>query len=152
MSDNISTAIFKVNRMPIFHCNRLVYTINRMKYGDRLRLARKFADLSQLELAEKAGVTQPTISQLENSETDMGSVHTVRLARACGVSPDWLDDEIGEMLPDIYYTADKKLIAICKAMEDRAEYVKDAAVAAVLTTRELAERASSAGGNSGTHG
>lgn len=70
-----------------------------MKFSERLLLARKKAGLSQAELAQRSGVTQPTISQLENSDTDTGSAHTVRFARACGVSPDWLDDEIGPMIP-----------------------------------------------------
>lgn len=108
--------------------------------------------MTQAKLSEESKVSQSLISQLENSETATGSEYTPRLARALGVSVDWLADEIGEMRPDLYQTSDKKLIAMCKAMEDRAEYVKDAAVTAVLTTRELAERARENGGNSGTHG
>jgi transcriptional regulator with XRE-family HTH domain len=121
-----------------------------MRYGQRIRVAR--GAITQARLSEISGVSQSLISQLENSETATGSEYTNRLARALEISADWLADEIGEMKPDLYQTADKKLIAMCRAMEDRAEYVKDAAVTAVLTTRELAERARENGGNSGTHG
>lgn len=73
------------------------------KYGARLKAARKHAKLSQADLAEMVGLSQPTISNLEKPENDAsGSEYTVKLARACGVSVDWLDDEIGEMLPSGY--------------------------------------------------
>lgn len=47
----------------------------------------------------------------------MGSVHTVRFARACGVSPDWLDDEIGEMRPETG-TADRPSLGTEQAREN----------------------------------
>lgn len=100
-----------------------------------MRVARTYANLSQAELAEKSGVTQPTISQLENSGTDKGSAHTVRFARACGISPDWLDDEIGEMIPQYFITTDPKIVAACKLMEPMAEYAKDAVVKKLLRLR-----------------
>ena len=95
--------------------------------------------MTQAKLAEISGVSQSLISQLERSETATGSEYTTRLARAPGVTPDWLADEIGEMRPASFVTSDSKLIAMCVAMQDSPEYVKDAAVKAVLTTRELAD-------------
>lgn len=122
-----------------------------MRYGERLKRAR--GDMTQAHLAEVSGVSQSLISQLERSETATGSEYTTRLARAMNVSPDWLADEIGDMRPVAYTTTDPKLISMCRAMEDRAEYVKDAAVRAVLTTRELADAAHANGqGDTGTDG
>lgn len=68
-----------------------------MTYGERLAMARICAGLTQKELAAAVGMEQPSIAHLE--KRGEGSVHTVKIARACGVSPDWLDDEIGDMVP-----------------------------------------------------
>jgi transcriptional regulator with XRE-family HTH domain len=141
--------MLNVNRVLISSADRCTYKIIGMKYGDRLRLARKHAGLSQSQLAEEAGVSQSTVSQLENSETDIGSLHTVRFARACKVSPDWLDDEIGDMEPLVYQTTDPKIIAVAKLMEPLPEYGKDAAAKDVAEVAQLIARAQS---NNGTDG
>lgn len=137
MPPNISTPINKVNVLLIFNLDKHTYKIDNMKYGERLRTARDYAKLSQVQLAERAGVSQSTVSQLEKSDTDVGSVNTVRLARACGVSPDWLDDEIGEMVPIVYQTSDPKIIAALKVMEPLSDFGKDAAVKSVTEIAQL---------------
>lgn len=119
-----------------------------MRYGERLKAARTHAELTQAELAERCGIAQPTISELE--ATDGGSAYTTRLARACGVSPDWLADEIGEMQPSGIFVTDQKLIAAHKVMEALPEYGKDAAIKAIVETAELIERARANG--DGTNG
>jgi len=48
--------------------------------------------LSQQALANKAGVTQGLIGQIE-AGINKGSKHTVAIARALGVTPDWLEGE-----------------------------------------------------------
>lgn len=109
--------------------------------------------MTQTKLSEISGVSQSLISQLEKSETATGSEYTNRLARALRISADWLADEIGEMIPNVYSTSDPKLVSILQALEPRAEYVKDAAVKAVLSTCELAEQAKANGSSStGTDG
>lgn len=139
-----------VNRTLIYCGDRYAYKIQSVKYGDRLRLARKHAGLSQLRLAELAGVSQSTVSQLENSTTDIGSLHTVRFARVCGISPDWLDDEVGEMIPRTYQTTDPKIIAVAKLMEPLPEYGKDAAAKDVAEVAQLIKHAT--GDGNGTDG
>jgi|GEM_PF-3059110 len=58
--------------------------------GNRIRERRKALGLSQHLLASKAGVTQGLIGQIE-AGTNKGSKHTVAIARALEVSPDWLE-------------------------------------------------------------
>lgn len=98
-----------------------------MGYGQRLKAAREAAGLTQAQLAEKAGVSQPTISQLENSETTDGSIYTAQFAHHCGVSAIWLADEIGNMVPTGIYVSDPRVAAIAStllhAMEDGQEYL-----------------------------
>lgn len=57
--------------------------------GTRIRSARKEAGLTQVELARKVHITQPTLSDLENGHTDSTS-SLVELAMALGVRPEWL--------------------------------------------------------------
>ena len=114
-----------------------------MKYGERLKLARKDAKMTQAALAEAAGLSQPTIHHLE-SETSEGSIYTPRLARLLKVSADWLADEIGEMRPMLYTTADPKIIAVAKLMQDLPEYGKDAAAKMLLRSRNSSKKPSMA--------
>jgi phage repressor protein C with HTH and peptisase S24 domain len=58
-------------------------------FGERLREARKDAKLTQKKLAEKAGIQQATISELENDHYQ-GSSFAINLAGALGVSAEWL--------------------------------------------------------------
>ena len=69
----------------------------RMKLKDRLKQARKYAGLSQTQLAEQVGIKQASVSEIERGITRV-SGHTVKMARACGVSPLWLSEGVGEML------------------------------------------------------
>lgn len=128
---------------------------SQMKFGERLKFARERKGLTQAALAELVGISQPTVHHLENPKKNAsGSEFTPRFARVLGVSVDWLADEIGEMIPTVYSTSDPKLVSILQALEPRAEYVKDAAVKAVLSTCELAEQAKANGSstNTGTDG
>ncbi|WP_426758398.1 helix-turn-helix transcriptional regulator, partial [Pseudomonas aeruginosa] len=61
---------------------------------DRIKLARKHADLTQRQLAEAVGVSQPVISQLEKGE-NLQSVHLLKIANVCGVDPEWLAEGTG---------------------------------------------------------
>ena len=93
--------------------------------------------MTQAALQELSGVSQSLISQLETSETATGSEYTNRLARALGISSDWLADEIGEMIPAYFQTTDPKIIAACRLMEPLPEYAKDMAVKELAQVTEL---------------
>lgn len=64
---------------------------------DRLRRARKYAGLSQEELANAVGITQGVISHIESGESS-GSKHLIAIARALKVNPTWLSEGYGDML------------------------------------------------------
>lgn len=143
--------MFSVNRCFYLTKNNAVYTVCDMKYGERLRAAREHAKLKQEELASMVGIKQPSYSYLENPKSKAtGSIHTARFARICRVSVDWLSDEIGEMIPDVYSTTDSKIIAAAKILEPMTDYGKDAAVKNITEIAQLIEHAKK-GGN-GTEG
>ncbi|MGO0112536.1 XRE family transcriptional regulator [Pseudomonas putida] len=64
--------------------------------ADRIKLARKHAHLTQKALADKVGVEQPVISQLETGRSQK-SAFIFEIAMACGVNPAWLTKGAGEM-------------------------------------------------------
>lgn len=64
-------------------------------YGKRLRAARKSVRLTQKQLADKVGLKQATISELENDEYD-GSAKTAAIADVLGVSALWLAEGKGD--------------------------------------------------------
>lgn len=67
-----------------------------MELKDRIKIARKHANLTQLQLAERAGLDQTSISNLERGKSQ-GSNFTAQIAAACQVSAIWLAEGRGEM-------------------------------------------------------
>jgi phage repressor protein C with HTH and peptisase S24 domain len=65
-----------------------------MELKDRLKRARKNAGLTQVELAERAGIKQASVSEIERGLTRT-SGHLIKLAQICGVDPVWLSDGTG---------------------------------------------------------
>jgi transcriptional regulator with XRE-family HTH domain len=69
----------------------------RLTQGEILRLIREKNGLSQNELAERTGITQSTLSSLENNRVSLGVGRAKALARVLGVHPavlvfpDWDD-------------------------------------------------------------
>lgn len=57
--------------------------------ASRLKQARRMAGLTQKDLAQRVGVSQPVISQLENGQ-NLQSLHLPAIAKACGVYFEWL--------------------------------------------------------------
>ncbi|OGS99800.1 MAG: hypothetical protein A3K04_02325 [Gallionellales bacterium RBG_16_56_9] len=112
-----------------------------MKYGERLKAARTYADLTQGELADKIGniVTQANISYLENSDA-VGSECTVQFAMACVVNPVWLATGNGAMI-DRYAISDELISRAIKLMEPLPEYAKQHVVKEIADTAELVKKA-----------
>lgn len=75
---------------------------------DRIKQARKHAGLTQRELAQAVGVSQPVISQLESGE-NLQSVHLLKIASCCGVDPVWLAEGSGEMTLAISHSSEVAL-------------------------------------------
>lgn len=83
------------------------------EYGRRLRAARKHADLTQVQLAQRTGIPQSTISTAERLGN--GSADTPIFAKACGVDAHWLATGKGTMVtappaPDSAVTFDNSKI------------------------------------------
>ncbi|MBJ8730886.1 helix-turn-helix transcriptional regulator [Citrobacter freundii] len=65
-------------------------------FADRLNAAMNAAGISQGQLAEKVGVSQPAIQKMTSGKTN-GSRKMVELAHALNVRPEWLSSGTGPM-------------------------------------------------------
>lgn len=61
-----------------------------MSIGQRIKASRKAAGMSQLELAQRVGLRQPTLSDLEN-DTSKGSGKLASIAHVLNVRSFWLE-------------------------------------------------------------
>lgn len=71
-----------------------------MELKDRIKQARKLAKLTQKELADKIGITQPSLSELETGKS-LSTSYIASIARACGVDPFWLETGQNKMANQI---------------------------------------------------
>lgn len=99
-----------------------------MRYGERLKKAMKHANLKQHELAANAGIKQPSLSHLINDPKVTGSEFTVQLAIACGVRPEWLAMEQGEMTDGLYIYDERIKHGVAILEQLKAEYRLDDAI------------------------
>ncbi len=79
--------------MPIAKADTIV--LMRSEFGSRLYIARKYAKLTQSELAKRVGMSQPNLAELESKGQASGL--TPAIAIVCGVSVQWLAYGIGGM-------------------------------------------------------
>lgn len=80
-----------------------------MDFADRLRQRRKFLKLTQTQLAEKVGLKQQMIQQLETRKV-LTTGKLVALAGALGVRPAWLATGEGPMQGDDLAADERQLI------------------------------------------
>lgn len=66
--------------------------------AERIKAARKYASLTQKQLADAAKVEQPLISQLETGKT-LKTAYLTHIAKACRVSAQWLATGEAPMVP-----------------------------------------------------
>lgn len=80
-------------RHTFLQAQRRPFTIALMELKDRLKKARKDAGLTQVELAERAGIKQASVSEIERGLTRT-SGYLVKMAQVCGVDPLWLAEGV----------------------------------------------------------
>ncbi|HDU3553372.1 TPA: helix-turn-helix domain-containing protein [Klebsiella quasipneumoniae subsp. similipneumoniae] len=91
--------LLKVNTHGYLTKNTPGYMFRPMKnqtIAERLELAMKEGGMTQAQLAEAAGVAQPTIFKILSGKTNKSS-YIVQIAKALNVRPEWLDMNEGPM-------------------------------------------------------
>ena len=74
----------------------IIYSINMLTLGDRLKQVRNKRNLTQVALAKLTGIPQQTIHAIENKKAK-STGHLITLAKALHVNPEWLSTGEGEM-------------------------------------------------------
>lgn len=110
--------------------------------AERLQKARNHAKLKQGELAELAGISQQAISRLETGEQKT-TTDIVQIAVACGVRPEWLAMEEGDMV-DSPYVHDERLKHALKIMQQLPDYAVDDAIKELDQMAQLIKKATAA--------
>lgn len=77
-------------------------------FGDRLKAALKHAQMTQQELANRVGISQQLINYA-TSPRAKGSKYSLQMAKALGVSAEWLSAGKGEMLTNVKYALNDSL-------------------------------------------
>lgn len=131
-----------VNTLSCLTQNNYRCNYSDMTLGERLRIARKYAGLTQSELENKSKVPQQTISKIERGDADT-SAFVVQLAVACGVRPEWLAMEEGEMVGE-FYVRDERLKHALLIMQEMPEYAVDDAIKELDQMSQLIKKATAA--------
>ena len=58
--------------------------------GSRIRIARLHRGMTQPQLADKLGISQPAVAQMEIDVRDMKMSTVTRIAEVLGVPPEWI--------------------------------------------------------------
>ena len=89
--------------------------------SDRIKLVRRNANLTQTQFAERLGVKQNTIAQLEIGRREPSEQLILSMCREYGISYDWLTEGIEPMYPP---QSDSDIELITRAMEGKNENKK----------------------------
>ena len=109
--------------------------IGNPELGARVARLRKAAGLSQLQLAEKLGVTQPLISRYEKGDRRMYDDLIMEMAKSLGVTPnDLLGVEPSKPIAPDVQSISRRMIKYLKKVEALPRRAQDK----VITTLELA--------------
>lgn len=81
-----------------------------MNFSDRLREARKRSGLTQMQIAEKLGITAQSYSQYETGKRRPKEETRKRIADALGVLP-------GDLLQDGFYPTSQEIAAMKRGAE-----------------------------------
>jgi transcriptional regulator with XRE-family HTH domain len=134
MNTEYNHSYIDVNNFSYLTTNNHSCKFLAMDFCDRLKLAREYAKLTQQELVDRLGqkpdgkplMSQANLAKMESSKSAKGSIYTIFIAKACGVSPEWLANEIGPMLAEgvmVYKnTPEAKVLMAMEHMDEMTKY------------------------------
>jgi len=83
-----------------------------IEFGENIRLARLRRNFSAMMVAERANISRPTLTALENGAPGVSIGHIVQVLGVLGLDKDLLevgkDDELGRKLMDIGLEVNKR--------------------------------------------
>jgi transcriptional regulator with XRE-family HTH domain len=119
--------------LPIFADNvtyKAIFTAYLMKFGEKITKLKKLKKMSQVELAEKTGISRDAISKYERGDVSPSVEYAKRIAEALGVSLDYLvsDSEQDEALDNETVKRVKEIQTLPLNEKDKIHSVIDALI------------------------
>ena len=101
-----------------------------MKFGEKITKLKKLKKMSQVELAEKTGISRDAISKYERGDVSPSVEYAKRIAEALGVSLDYLvsDSEQDEALDNETAKRVKEIQTLPLTEKDKIHSVIDALI------------------------
>jgi len=107
--------------------------------GENIRLAMKRRKITQTMVAERTGLSKPTLRNIERGEPTVSIGHYLRVLAVLGLADDLgrvaLDDELGRKLQDIALQRPRKA-----ATRSKGSHTLTAAADALKGTSDVSER------------
>lgn len=79
----------------------ILYSRRYITLNERLKKLRKYLDLSQKVFAEKLGITDSGLSNLENGKRNLTEQMIISICREFNVNRAWLVEGVGDMLTNL---------------------------------------------------
>lgn len=137
----LNTIVLASVKTKVFAEANIIQDNSHMELAERIKKAREHAELSQEDLADAIGCSVDLIRKLEQGNRKT-TTFIVKIATACKVRPEWLDDESGEMT-DGLYVENQKIKRAVLLMQDLPDYALDEAIKSLDSVAKLTKMASS---------
>jgi len=135
----LNTIVLANVKTKVFADANLFKDNRHMNLAERIKKARDHAELSQEDLADAIGCSVDLIRKLEQGNRKT-TTFIVKIATACKVRPEWLDDESGEMSDGLYVESEKIKNAVL-LMQDLPDYALDEAIKGLASVSKLSKMA-----------
>lgn len=107
-----------------------IFAVYFMKFGEKITKLKKHKKMSQVELAEKTGISRDAISKYERGDVLPSVEYAKRIAHALGVSLDYLvsDSEQDEALDNEAVKRIKEIQSLPQSEKEKVFSVVDALI------------------------
>lgn len=110
--------------------DKAFFTVYLMRFGEKITKLKKLKKMSQVELAEKTGISRDAISKYERGDVSPSVEYAKRIAEVLGVSLDYLvsDSEQEEALDNEAVKRIKEIQGLPDTEKDKVFSVVDALI------------------------
>lgn len=106
--------------------------------NNRVKLIRKKWKLTQIEFADRIGITQGTLSGIEKGNVSVSNQNIIAICREFDINESWLRNGVGEM--QVEFDENEMLAkAVAKALKDEDDFTRNMFIEISKWTKEERE-------------